>query len=437
MTVFTHGISTNNYGPAAIIVDANPANGTHTTIQGAVTAAAANSTIFIRPGTYVENITLASGKNLCAYGCDSSLNGTGHVVISGTITVTTATTCTISGIQLQTNSAALLAVTGSAASVVNLENCYLNCTNNTGITFSSSDASATIRIYRCSGDLGTTGIAYYTHSSSGLLEIGYCRLQNSGASTTANTCSAGSLNIAYCSFNNPLTTSGTASLSQRETSYFMPGNTTCLTSGGSGGSGSIFDTYISGTASAISVGNTLTLFFANVNSSNTNAITGAGTLNYNCLTLPVSTSINTTTQVGGTLQGGVAQAPSAGFLGEQIRSFIGSGSAVNLPNNTATNITSISLTAGIWDVSGLISVTTTGVFVVASGGVSTVSATLGSNGDNKTTFQLAGTAVIIDLTIPSYRITITSTTTVYLIGFSNFNTGTSAGYGRISATRVG
>src|SRR5258708_20620706 len=124
-------LSTNTFGVAKWIVSATASDGTHTTIASALTSASSGDTIFIRPGTYTENLTLKAGVNLSAFGSDSSQNGTGKVIISGTCTMTTAGSVTISGIQLQTNSAALLAVTGTLASVVNLQNCYLNCTNTT------------------------------------------------------------------------------------------------------------------------------------------------------------------------------------------------------------------------------------------------------------------------------------------------------------------
>jgi pectin methylesterase-like acyl-CoA thioesterase len=63
---FTHALSTNNYGPAKFIVSSSAANGTHTTIAAALTSASTGDTIFIRPGTYTENLTLKAGVNLTA-----------------------------------------------------------------------------------------------------------------------------------------------------------------------------------------------------------------------------------------------------------------------------------------------------------------------------------------------------------------------------------
>ena len=287
-----------NYGPSnGFIVDAASSDADFATITTAIAAAPANTTIFLKPGTYTENFTLASGKNLAAWDCDAF---TPNVTISGTITVTSATTVSISGIRLQTNSAAFLAVTGSAASIVNLNNCYLNSLNNTGITFSTSSGSAQLNILYCQGDIGTTGIANFSHSSAGLLQIQHCLLGNSGASTTASTASAGQLNINFSKIGAPITTSGTNLITANST-YIdsSPTNTLALTIGGSGSPNKTDFCYLSsGTASAVSIGSNLVMTNCEVNSSNTNAITGGGSVTVGQIDFSNTSSlINTTTQV--------------------------------------------------------------------------------------------------------------------------------------------
>lgn len=272
--------------------------GNQLTVQAAIDAAVSGETIFIYPGTYTENLTLKAGVNLTAFGCDSSLNGTGKVIISGTCTFTAAGSVTISGIQLQTNSAALLAVTGTLASVVNLQNCYLNCTNNTGITYSTSSASSAINIYSCSGNLGTTGIALFSHSSAGNLNISYSGFSNTGGSSTASTVSAGMLGMSFSIASNPITTSGTGGFVSVNGNYSTSAqNVTCLTVGGSGSHSVANSNFNSGTASCISISTSLGMNLCVVNSSNANAITGAGTIINGGVSFSGSSSkINTTTQ---------------------------------------------------------------------------------------------------------------------------------------------
>lgn len=292
-------LPTNTFTTAKWIVSATASDGTHTTIATALTSASSGDTIFIRPGTYTENLTLKAGVNLTAFGSDSSLNGTANVIISGTCTLTSAGSVTISGIQLQTNSAALLAITGSAASIVNLNNCYLNCTNNTGITFSSSSGSATLLINNCEGDLGTTGIGLFSHSSSGSMSIRYSHFTNSGSSLTASTCSSGTLSLTYSLLTSAVTTSSTGSIqSVYSTIDVSSFNIIAATFGGSGVHVLRYCRYASGTASAVSIGSaTPVLEFCTISSSNTNAVTGSGTLTGNSISFEgTSSGVNTTTQ---------------------------------------------------------------------------------------------------------------------------------------------
>jgi hypothetical protein len=430
MTLFS--TADNNFGVAKYTVDPQAGEGTHTTIATAIaTAGAGPAEIFIRPGTYTENVTLAANINLTAFGADSSLNGTGLVIISGTITKTSAGTSTISGIQLQTNSAALLAVTGSAASVVNLNNCYLNCTNNTGITYSSSSATSGINISNCSGNLGTTGIGLYAHSSAGLLNIYYTKILNTGASVTSSTNSAGTTQLSFSDFRIPFTNSSTNSFMMNNSNIDTSTQNTIALTIGSTFANALLSTIESGSASAISISGTCAVYLCEINSTNTNAITGAGTLTYAGLTFGnTSVKINTTTQIGGLLQGGVTQAPSPGFIGEQLKSVV---SGVSIVTSSVTqNLTSLVLSAGIWDMVFQVEVTATaGTSLLTA--ISTASATLGTPGDSQLGNISAFTAT--SLTISGYRAIVTAPAT-YFGTLSVAFTGTSTGYGRLCATRV-
>lgn len=319
---FTHALATNNYGEAKFIVAASAANGTHTTIASALTAASSGDTIFIRQGTYTENITLKAGVNLCAYGPTAAffLPSAGGVIINGTCTMTTAGTVGIKGIVLQTNGAtAALAVTGSAASIVQLENCYLNCTGNTGVTFSSSSSSAQIQFEYCSGDLTTTGIALFSHSSAGNLRFLHSSFSNTGASTTNNTVSAGGFFPNYSSWSNGTTVSNAAAMQGSHLDLTMSGNQTGLTTANTASVGLIHVTFTSGTASAISLGagTSLQLHHALVSSSNSSPIAGSGTLLYSDISFNSVVSIQSTVILQGT--GGVAYG-TWNLLGTQIAS---------------------------------------------------------------------------------------------------------------------
>jgi hypothetical protein len=252
-------------------------NGDFKTIAAALTASTSGTTIFIRPGTYTENLTLKAGVNLVAYISDGL---TPNVTIVGKCTFTAAGTVSISGVRPQTNSDFFLAVTGSAASIVNLDYCYLNCSNNTGISFTTSSSSAKITIANSTGNIGTTGIALYSSSSAGTLTFSGCTFTNTGASTTASSCSAGVVNLDNITMASPISyssaSSGQIQQCQLDTSAQ---NATTLTTSNTANVNTTVSNYLSGSASAISIGSGSTVngTALGINSSNTNSVTGSGT----------------------------------------------------------------------------------------------------------------------------------------------------------------
>ncbi len=192
-----------------------------------------------------------------------------------------------------------------AASIVNLTNCYLNCLNNTGISYTSSSGSSAINIRMCNGDLGTTGIALYASSGSGTMYLSYSSFKNSGASTTANTCSAGNVNSDWTDINNPITYSSAAGGTWIYCGIFNSStNTISVTTSGTAIASILYCRVTSGSASCITVGagSSVSCLLSEITSSNTNAITGAGTIILNYLAFTSSSSkINTTTQTPQTI----------------------------------------------------------------------------------------------------------------------------------------
>lgn len=136
---------------------------------------------------------------------------------------------------------------------------------------------------------------------------------------------------------------------------------------------------------------------------------------------------------------------TAGFIGEYAESIILIGSAVSLVTATSKTITSISLTAGDWDVWGEFAPTGAGTTVLQSinGAVSltdntlpTAPATNGSSEKSGTVSYTLGTSNIPYYNLVPCRISIAGTTTVYLVMNVTFITSTAAGYGKICARRV-
>jgi len=412
-------------------------NGDFKTIAAALTAASSrggSGRIILMPGTYSENPALVAGWNIESFVGDGI---TPTVTISGTCSFSSVGTVCISGVRLASNGAEFLTVTGSAASVVNLYNCYLTTAFDPGITYSSSSSSSGITISYCRCDISASAKKFFAHSSAGTLNIIHSICTNSGASTTASTCSSGVIGCLFSQIAFPITTSSTGVFSGNETSFNTGAfNTTPVTCGGGTSSGILCD-FNGGTASALSVGGTLGLTQCTIGSSNTNAVTGAGTLTYSNIAFSsTSSKINVTTQTGGVGYGGVVQAPSAGFIGERIEN---TATSVAMTSNTPKTVTSISLTAGVWDVSGLAATIATGGTALAQAFVVNISTTdntvVGTAGIQ--TFQTNVAATVLSGSVPAYRVTLTATTTYYLVCNVVYTSTTAPTNGRLSATRVG
>ncbi len=268
---FTHALATNNYGTAKFIVSASVANGTHTTIAAALAVASSGDTIFIRPGSYTEDITLVAGVNVCAYECDAF---TPNVTIIGNTTASFSGTVSMSGIRFQTNSAVCLTFGGSSTMTVNLRDCYINCTNNTGMTYTNSQAGTVVNIDNCKGDLGTTGIVLFIKAgANSTLNFKNSFFTNTGASTTSTSDLAGTVNFEYCEYASPLVWNGGDVLMRYTNVDTSAQNVTCVNCTANTFT-AYFCNFFSGSATAVISAAPLTMEFCSVSSTNTNAISG-------------------------------------------------------------------------------------------------------------------------------------------------------------------
>jgi hypothetical protein len=132
----------------------------------------------------------------------------------------------------------------------------------------------------------------------------------------------------------------------------------------------------------------------------------------------------------------------AGSVGEFVTSTVVQGSAVALTTNTPANITSISLTAGDWDVSGNAIFTNGGTtnFTVWAGSFSATSATLDATPGRLTGNIIAAGNVPgasqLNLAMPTARFSLASTTTIFFVSQATFTVSTAGAYGIIRARRV-
>ena len=132
---------------------------------------------------------------------------------------------------------------------------------------------------------------------------------------------------------------------------------------------------------------------------------------------------------------------AAGYVGEAVSSAVALGSAVSMTgSNQWVTVTSISLTAGDWDISAIVGFTLNGATVsYCSGGVGTANGNDSSglvNGDTQEDASLPVAAFQTYTVIPGARKSISGTTTYYLKAVFTYSAGTPKAFGRLSARRV-
>ena len=131
----------------------------------------------------------------------------------------------------------------------------------------------------------------------------------------------------------------------------------------------------------------------------------------------------------------------AGYVGEYISSDVPLASQLSLTSGNTLSVTSISLTAGDWDVSGAVSfyptLTTNQTLLIGSISLvnATIDATLGRDIRLATPPQVTG-GTINSISTKSVRLSLSATTTVYLCAVAVFTASTMTVYGNISARRV-
>lgn len=149
-------------------------------------------------------------------------------------------------------------------------------------------------------------------------------------------------------------------------------------------------------------------------------------------------NIATFASTGVAIQGTTTNDNAAtGFVGEYVSSNV-SGNTVSGVNNQWVDVTSITLSAGDWEISvvgvvnGTTNVTEYDVGVSTTSGNSSTGLT---SGDNLVTDNYVS-AQFHSLCIPGYRASISGSTTYYLKTFLTFAAGSQFARGRISARRL-
>ena len=163
------------------------------------------------------------------------------------------------------------------------------------------------------------------------------------------------------------------------------------------------------------------------------------------LTLPATTGtvLTNASQLVGT---GTTTNDSAavGYVGEYVSSTVSVAGPVSLATGTAKTITSISLTAGDWDVNSFSTYNGTATALIsAASSISLVNNTLGDRDSARCSMPLPTAGISLNATdativVPRVRISIATTTTIYMVSTGTFSGGgnTASCYGTISARRV-
>lgn len=134
-----------------------------------------------------------------------------------------------------------------------------------------------------------------------------------------------------------------------------------------------------------------------------------------------------------------------GVIGQEIVSTVEVGSAVALTTATAKTVTSISLTAGDWDVSfdamftGNVATLVTYTAASLSASTDTMAQTPGVYAGH---FVSSGSAIFnsgishVTENLAPVRVSLASTTTYYLVAQAGFTTNTMSAYGQLRARRM-
>lgn len=271
--------------------------GTFQTIAAAITAASAGQTIFIREGTYTENLTLKDGVNLVGFGPDNSSVGN-IVLIVGNMTAS-AVTCSLKNLNFKNVSgSAILTHSSASGTYVYFNECSFLVTGAAGsVGFNLTGSGGIVDLFSCS--------AYYDHplfTITSTDSLNFHNFTDIGGVQGAVSTSSGVLRIYNSLFFNGITTSGTG--------VFEAYNSTFGQFGGTGPTYTFGNIHVSNQCCncnflntinnpvTISAGVTMPMINCTISTSNTNAIAGAGQVNYAGLSFSGASSlISTTTQV--------------------------------------------------------------------------------------------------------------------------------------------
>lgn len=263
----------------------------YATIGAALAAAPANSTIFIKAGSYVEDLIITKNVNLVGFASCSESFFMGTVTIFGQITISGDLIAVgINGISIA-NAGVNPGINLTSGSFILCENCVFSPSGNVGILINNASAVVILENCTCNSS-ATDGLFTIT---SGNLWMKNCAF-TAGAGGAASTVDGGELQISNSLINFPIITSSTGTIHAKNVQFDKYYQTlsyeTYITTSGTGSIYISDCTFDSANLSCVSIGagTSVTMVHTDLNSSNTNVLTGAGTLNYAFISFSGSSS---------------------------------------------------------------------------------------------------------------------------------------------------
>lgn len=248
----------------------------YSTIASAITAAPSNSSIFIMPGDYAENLTISKNLNFFS----SFDNSLGATLIMGAVTITGNIVVTFNGLRFEDNGGnAIITASASQQTVVFTDCDFTQLSANPMFVNGNSSALTSVTFDKGFISIQNAGAQLFNSTCPGDLFINRCGNSGISSSVMASTISAGNLFVNYCDIDAPITSSGTAGVSINYSTLFsFNGTVTPLTIGGSGTNEVLYSFLDGGTAPGLVVSTSSVVSQCIIFSTNTNAIDGTGTI---------------------------------------------------------------------------------------------------------------------------------------------------------------
>ena len=262
------------------VVDPTLDRGTHQTITAALAAASTGDTIFVRPGTYIENITLVPGISICGM---PGTEGIAKTILNGKITQTATGTASVSHLRIVGNGDVCLDIGGSGTIQTLFQNCWFFFSDADCFTCNNANASPNFR--ECNFNQLADTLDMYNITACNDIQFLNCNYFNSSSLPGTSNISAGLVRFIYTRImNQKFTSSSTANIQGRYSQFITyEQNVTPITTAGTGANHEFEMCYFrTGSATAIvcGAGTTVVLDNISINSTNTTQITETGTVYY-------------------------------------------------------------------------------------------------------------------------------------------------------------